>query len=604
VRSLRAFLTNWMGFSTSKAAKNCNFRTPRDNRHGYGPNFYRFANTGGSYYVVVLSWKCNKKRRRILLRVLDLYAGVGGWSVGFKLAGFEIVKSYEWWKPAADTHRANTLSEVEVRDIRNLDLSTLPDDIDIVIGSPPCTQFSYSNRGGSGNLADGLVDIEQFLRVVAFIKPKAWAFENVPRVKSVLEREISLGGALEKYHKLFSDAQVQIFDIGDFGVPQRRKRCIAGNFDFDRLRSYSPVTADITLGQVVNRLHERVEPIYKKTQFDEIADNQPEEPLNWEEERFNRDMKTAHPVYNGMPFPDPLDRTSRTVTATCTRVSRESLVIWDDALKGYRRLSVRERSSLQSFPAGFQFLGKSHAQKLKMIGNAIPPVFTYLIGEAMKGTPVDKLTLPQNLDGNSILAKAAPVCTLPDKAGKSYPVSRRFRFSIPNLRFKSGTRFELSNIESPQNWEIAFNFGDSKRIHRRVFTLDRVNEVSERISKRVNQHLMSTSKRIDEWFQLSDLSSLQTTWSHREQGMHPFSFLDELGEFVECESRLPSWGILDVSLIRQYVHEIVFLDRASQGFAAQKIDRHIRSIAIGSVLSANVNERLQQSEQENRDGKT
>lgn len=63
------------------------------------------------------------------------------------------------------------------------------------------------------------------------------------------------------------------------------------------------------------------------TNLEEIIDNELEEPLNWEEERFNRDMKVAHPIYNGMPFPDPFDRSIRTVTATCTRVSRESLII-------------------------------------------------------------------------------------------------------------------------------------------------------------------------------------------------------------------------------------------------------------------------------------
>ncbi|MFT7106828.1 MAG: DNA (cytosine-5)-methyltransferase 1 [Yoonia sp.] len=63
------------------------------------------------------------------------------------------------------------------------------------------------------------------------------------------------------------------------------------------------------------------------TNLEEIIDNELEEPLNWEEERFNRDMKVAHPIYNGMPFPDPFDRSIRTVTATCTRVLRESPII-------------------------------------------------------------------------------------------------------------------------------------------------------------------------------------------------------------------------------------------------------------------------------------
>ena len=185
------------------------------------------------------------------MKVIDLYAGVGGWAVGFKLAGFEITKSYEWWQPAADTHHANSSSEVIVENIRHLDIASLPKNIDIVIGSPPCTQFSYSNRGGSGDISDGLVDIEQFLKVVRHTKPKAWAFENVPRVKNVLQRELASGGSLEEYSDLFEDASIEIFDISQFGVPQRRKRCIAGNFDFDLLKSYTHVTKRPTLGDVM-----------------------------------------------------------------------------------------------------------------------------------------------------------------------------------------------------------------------------------------------------------------------------------------------------------------------------------------------------------------
>src|SRR3546814_4586174 len=72
-----------------------------------------------------------------------------------------------------------------------------------------------------------------------------------------------------------------------------------------------------------------------------------------------------------MPFPDPLDRTVRTITATCTRVSRESIIIEQPNTRdSFRRLSIRERATLQGFPITFQFYGASHGQKLRMVGNA------------------------------------------------------------------------------------------------------------------------------------------------------------------------------------------------------------------------------------------
>jgi DNA (cytosine-5)-methyltransferase 1 len=529
------------------------------------------------------------------VRVIDLYAGVGGWAVGLKLAGFEITKSYEWWQPAADTHHANSSSDVSVGDVRTLDLKLLPRDIDIVVGSPPCTQFSYSNRGGSGDVSDGLVDLEQFLRIVKHVKPRAWAFENVPRVKGVLERELATGGALQDYADLFEDAHIEIFDISRFGIPQRRKRCLAGNLNFEILKSYSQVTEALTLGDVVGSLSAGQDPIFATTAIHEIADNEPEEPLNWEEERFNRDMKVAHPVYNGMPFPDPLDRSSRTVTATCTRVSRESLVISDGTGGKFRRLSVRERASLQSFPVNFQFLGRSHAQKLKMIGNAIPPAFTYLIGEAIKGTRKEDLVLPSDIDANAMLPGHAGVSTRPDNSGRTYPLSRRFRFCIPGLRFKSGTRFELTNYADAANWEVVFYFGDSKRIRSKKFFHNDVSHASDISSKKLKLMIDKVYGKLEASIGALDFMSLQSTWSHSSAGLHPFKLIDELESIVKEELESGQWCKLDEIVLKEYVYSLVFSDPDTERFAEQKISKYLKEIAIGSIVAGYLNGRLSQS---------
>ena len=90
------------------------------------------------------------------MKAIDLYSGVGGWSLGLKMAGVDVIQSYEWWSPAAETLINNLGGDVSIADIRTLPLSSIPLDIDIIVGSPPCTQFSYSNRGGSGDIYDGL----------------------------------------------------------------------------------------------------------------------------------------------------------------------------------------------------------------------------------------------------------------------------------------------------------------------------------------------------------------------------------------------------------------------------------------------------------------
>ena len=102
-----------------------------------------------------------------------------------KLSGVDNIASYEWWNEANQTHNINFETNHQEVNIRNIEVSkdlNFDKKIDFVVGSPPCTQFSLANRGGNGDIQDGLVDIYKFLEVVEFLKPKYWAMENVPRV--------------------------------------------------------------------------------------------------------------------------------------------------------------------------------------------------------------------------------------------------------------------------------------------------------------------------------------------------------------------------------------------------------------------------------------
>ena len=99
---------------------------------------------------------------------IDLYSGIGGWTLGMKLSGINNVTSYEWWNEANQTHNLNfhtNHKEINIRKINVENDLNFDQEIDFVVGSPPCTQFSLANRGGNGNIEDGLVDIYKFLEV-------------------------------------------------------------------------------------------------------------------------------------------------------------------------------------------------------------------------------------------------------------------------------------------------------------------------------------------------------------------------------------------------------------------------------------------------------
>ena len=99
------------------------------------------------------------------MKSIDLYSGIGGWTLGMKLSGVQHIQSYEWLKVSNLTHNHNFNTNTTEIDIREMSFSEVPKTgtIDFVVGSPPCTQFSYSNKGGKGNIEDGLIDIYRFL---------------------------------------------------------------------------------------------------------------------------------------------------------------------------------------------------------------------------------------------------------------------------------------------------------------------------------------------------------------------------------------------------------------------------------------------------------
>lgn len=472
------------------------------------------------------------------LTAIDLYSGIGGWTLGLAMSGIPSLLSFDFWEPANETHRANFPSaRVLNRNIRELDFEELPEpgSVDILVGSPPCTQFSFSNRGGNGDLDDGLLDIRKFLEIVEYLRPRFWAMENVPRVAEILGLELRPTGRLHRFAPLFTG--VEVLSASAFGLPQNRDRMIAGHLPFDLLYQYSVKCKRRTLGDVLEALagDPVVDPIYGSSiARDQVSEMETEPCLTSEELRMNKDAKLFHPVYNCMAFPDEPDRPSRTVTATCTRVSRESIVISDPLNAGqFRRLTIRERACLQGFPITYQFYGRSASAKMKMIGNAIPPVLTYFIAEAMKGTTPGELRLPEFVDYMHPMPSSRPARTLPKPARYQYPVARRFRGAIPNLRFGSGVGFDLSNAweDSEPVWRVSFFYGTSKAIMsivpdavlvERLIRMD----LLDCCAANINAVLSSVRGRYDG----RRPDELQGTWNHSSSGMHPFQVLDELGQ--------------------------------------------------------------------------
>lgn len=522
------------------------------------------------------------------MRAIDLYSGVGGWSAGLRCAGIEVAQAYEIWPAAVETYNANLGTKHTPMDVRKLDLKTLPKNIQIVIGSPPCTEFSYSNKGGGGDLVEGLKDLVRFFEVVAHVRPRYWLMENVPRTAEMIETGLQTKGhPLYRFRAL--KPEIKVLNMADFGLPQSRSRCLIGVFPFKILETYKKNVARRNLGQIIKALAKGStvqDPVWGfKLDRQQLTEMEPEPPLNAEQLRMNREAKRYHPVYNDMAFPDRQDQPSRTVTATCTRVSRESIVVADTPDGPIRRLTVRERASLQGFPITYQFYGNSHSQKVKMVGNAVPPLFSYLVGRAINHREYDEKALAKDAIRLSMPVKLPPV-TPPHAVGTFYPAKRRFRSALPTLRFKSGMRFQLVNelTKSGMQWRIQFFFGPSKNIKsvqlntQLLGRLKRLPSLSKILDQKVPQ-----LKAIQSFTAARSPEELQKAWSQQADGIGPYKLVDELGKAaVVLKNELSR---LADELVEEKVLSCCGLLKGSASSQA-KLRRHAHAVLCGLLLGS------------------
>src|SRR5699024_3525163 len=125
------------------------------------------------------------------MNYIDLFAGSGGFSLGFEWAGFENVFANEYDKQIAKTYKANfPNNKLIVDDIKNIDNEKIVEmlngrSIDVVIGGPPCQGFSIAGKIGRSFIEDERNYLfKEFVRFVEVIKPKVFVMENVARMAS------------------------------------------------------------------------------------------------------------------------------------------------------------------------------------------------------------------------------------------------------------------------------------------------------------------------------------------------------------------------------------------------------------------------------------
>lgn len=165
-------------------------------------------------------------------RVLDLFAGAGGFSLGFKAAGFEVVGASELDEWASDTIRSNfpdeTVLSGDIRKISESDFRKTFGDVDVIIGGPPCQGFSIANLGGRKADDPRNTLFREYLRAVKALEPELAVIENVAGLltKKTPEKRLYIDIIQEELNQLGYETEVKLLHAQNFGVPQIRPRLI------------------------------------------------------------------------------------------------------------------------------------------------------------------------------------------------------------------------------------------------------------------------------------------------------------------------------------------------------------------------------------------
>ncbi len=370
-------------------------------------------------------------KARTSMNVIDLFAGVGGLSTGFRKAGFNIVLANEIDESIADSYKKNHQETIMINDdIKNIipELDKIKTKIDVIIGGPPCQGFSMAGARIRENKAERFLDdprnylFRNYFQVVQKVEPKFFIMENVPGMLSMKD-----GRIIEEIEKLFSDASnfkhgryyifKKVLNAADYGVPQERHRLIIIGSKFN-------VDFETILEKVRKRMAESGE-IVPHTIYDAISDlnflssGEGEFKQKYRLQPmtdYQRDRrKNSTDLYNHVATkhsPTAVDRISRLPQGGRRLDLAEGQRIksvhsgaygrmrWDELAKTIitrfdtpssgvyihpeqnRTLTPREAARIQSFDDDYIFYG-GKSSIIKQIGNAVPPLLAYYLANVI-----------------------------------------------------------------------------------------------------------------------------------------------------------------------------------------------------------------------------
>lgn len=328
------------------------------------------------------------------MKIISLFSGCGGLDLGFEKAGFEIPVANEFdktiWETFTINHPNTHLIKGDIRNVNKHDIAPYIDEVDGIIGGPPCQ--SWSEAGALKGIDDARGQLfYDYIRILEDFRPKFFLAENVSGMLANRHSE-----AVKNILKLFDDAgynvSLTLVNAKDYGVAEERKRVFYIGFrkdlniDFTFPEGSTKSDSDkLTLKDIIWDLKDSAVPSLKMNKHNPEAVN-------------NNEYFTGSysPIFMSRNRVKSWDEQAYTVQASgrqcqlhpqapkMVKFGKNDCRFVEGQEYLYRRMTVREVARVQGFPDDFKFIYKNLNDGYKMIGNAVPVNLAYEIACEIK----------------------------------------------------------------------------------------------------------------------------------------------------------------------------------------------------------------------------
>ena len=336
------------------------------------------------------------------MKIIDLFCGIGGLSLGFEQAGFEVVSAIDMWKDAITTYnhnRTNKIAKVTtVEDFNKIDLPEIlkKEHITGIIGGPPCQGFSTVGKREIDDPRNRLY--LEFYKAVKLANPDFFVIENV-RGMLTLNKGAFVKDLIERFGEkgLGYNISYELLNAADYGVPQNRYRVFYvgvkrnKKFVFPKSLGFL-LTAKDAISDLEGSSNEHYgsEP---QNEFQRLMRGKCSCPKNQDyTSHTQQTIGIISQVPDGGNIKDlPKEFWEvRKYNKAFERMGtfKPSNTI-DTGHRNYFHYSepriptVRESARIQSFPDDFEIIGTRGSQ-YKQVGNAVPPMLSKVIAENIK----------------------------------------------------------------------------------------------------------------------------------------------------------------------------------------------------------------------------